>query len=196
MANSRPKSLLIKDEPADFIWQTLKRHGYEQSEKSLLKAIDEKKSNKIVHFATIGLAHIGTRASIPALKALVGNPNKDIQFTAVLAVAKLGGGGETDFLASLLADPKCKDKIAPMAALWEVGSAKALPQVRQLADKLMRDEVTGVDWQHDPLYVTEYLKKHSDAPEDVERRLTLEKMFKKKNWNVVSMFKGLFERSD
>lgn len=147
---------------SSFIWPTLKNAGYEKSEDSLLKAIEENPSKKVVYYAVIGLWQYGTMKSIPLLKELTNYPHRDIQTTSVVTIGKITGGNESKFFGELLDDPRYKDKMYPMTVLWEVGTGDALPAVKRFAQKIIDGKIKFLADTIDPRYLIDYLKKHED----------------------------------
>jgi len=141
-----------------FIWQTLKRAGYNQNEDDLLRAIIENKSKKVVHYAVMGLWDYGTAISLPALKKLTHYPSQDVRTTAVVTIGVIAKGKESEFYGELLDDPGYRDKAYPMTVLWEVGTEVALPAVIRLGQKII-DKTISLDTT-DPRYVEQFLEKY------------------------------------
>lgn len=160
---------------SSFIWQSLKKAGYAQNEADLLRAIEENKSKKLVHYAVIGLWEYGTGKSISLLKKLVYYPSSDVRTTTVVTIGVIAKGGESAFFGELLDDPKYKDKIYPMTILWEVGTDAALPAVLRYADKIIQHKLNTDS--NDPRYVKEYLERFR-SPEADKRIAQLEPIIK------------------
>lgn len=93
-----------------FIWPNLQKAGYAKNENSLIRAIEENKTKKIVYYAVIGLWEFGTLKCIPYLKKLKAYPYQDVQTTSLVTIGKIAQSSETVYFGSLLDDSKYVDK--------------------------------------------------------------------------------------
>jgi hypothetical protein len=145
-----------------FIWPTLQKAGYTKNEDSLLKAIIDDKSKKIVYYAVIGLWEFGTQKCVPYLKKLSSYPYRDVQTTSVVTVGKIAQAKETKYFADLLDDPQYKDKMYPMTVLWEIGNEDALPAVKRFAQNIIDKKIKAFADTIDPRYIRDYLVRYKD----------------------------------
>lgn len=170
-----PQFLKTEGEDLRFIWPTLKKAGYNADEESLLAAIYDNKSKKIVHYAVIGLRHHGTTKSIPVLKRLIGAySSEDVKDTSVVTLGVIARDQQTAYYASLLDDPSYKDKIFPMIVIWETGNEEALPAVLRYAQDIIVGNIKRFSHRNYYQYILEYLRKYtSQEVNDTVKRLEL-----------------------
>lgn len=157
---SLPSYLAVDEDEPKFIWNSLKRGGYLPNEESLLQAIKDNKSRKLVYCAVLALKKYGTQKSLRTLKDLAYYPMNDVQTTSVLTVGAIAREHETAYYAELIDSPKYKDKMFPMVVVWEVGTDEALPAVKRLAEKIIKKKVRQINKNFDPPYIINYLKKY------------------------------------
>lgn len=152
-----PRFLTNDAKRLDFIWPSLKRAGYTPSEDDLLRAIDENKTKRIVHYAVLGLRVYGTPRSLSLLKKLAFYPMDDVKTSSVITVGIIAGESEAQFYAELLESPVYRNKMYPMIVLWEVGAKAALPSVIGFAKKVLGRKIK-VSSERDVPYIIEYLE--------------------------------------
>ncbi len=191
---NRPVDLLQDNREFDQdIFNALNKKGYSESEADLIRALGESKSVPEAQQAVVALGYKGGDKSLEILTPLLSQSSEDMRSTAVLAIAKIAGKDSTNLLADLLTQD-FEPKVYPMAALWKVGDASAINEVRIFADSMIAGRAKYVDWSNDPLYVIEYLKKYSNNKEDVARYTKLQDLYNQKNKSIASVFKGVLSR--
>lgn len=159
---SHPASLLnYEGELMNDEEEALKKHGYDSSEKDLLRCIHENKSKMLVYYAVCALKIHGSAKCIPTMKSLLTYPKLDVQVCSVLTIASILEESGTDYYAELL-ESNFKHKFWVMAVIWEVGDERAIDAVRKLGQKIVKNKVVA-HTQSDILYITEYLEKFKNA---------------------------------
>ena len=92
--------------------------------------------------------------------------------TSILGVGAIADGKETRYYASLLDDPKYKDKDYAMAVIWEVGTKEALPSVMKYAEKMLSGKIKPYTFPRYYQYIIQYLSTYpSEEVNDIVRRL-------------------------
>lgn len=191
---NEPVSLLRNDSEADQdIFDSITKKGYKLNSTSLLEALQDAKNNQEIKDVIVALGYEGDDSVVQILKEFLNHKNEDVRSVAVLAIAKIAGNKETELFAELLAG-NFEPKMYPMAALWEVGDATALVEVREIANKLVHGDMKYIDWTNDPLYVVEYINKHAQGDEDLALAKKLCDEFESRNSNFLAKFIKKFKR--
>lgn len=180
-----PVSLLqLDEEEKQESLHELKAKGIALSEETLLECA-EKDNGYTSVCAAEALAYIGTSNPrlIERLKKMVAEKNSDLSAVALLTIGRLDGVKETPYYAELIRSSSYKEKLIPASILWEVGDKKALPDMRWLADRVISGKIKHIQWDNDPLYVSQYLRKYSSDAEDSKRAEQLEKEYRKAAWS-------------
>lgn len=181
---SRPISLLqLDEEERQESLHELRANDIALNEKSLLECAERANGYTSV-CATEALAYMDASSPhlVKRLKKLVAGKDSDLSTVALLTIARLIGSKETPYYAELIRANNYKEKLVPASILWEVGNERALPDMRWLAGQITQRKIVHIQWDNDPLYVSEYLRKYSHEPGDIEKAEQLEQMYRKAAW--------------
>lgn len=190
---NRPISWLAVDqEEKNNIFAQLKKNNIQLKESELLEHIGDNNYTSICALEALGL--IGSERAIKPLKTLVYGTKGDVPGTALMAIARIAGAKENKYYAQLILDPVYKDKIAPASILWELGGKDALPEMRLVAEQIIHRKVKDVQWDNDPLYISEYLRKFSKRVDDIELAKQLENLYKKAAWGYLDYINDWLSR--
>lgn len=125
-----------------------RKKGISWTEESLTGVLGDPQSSKWdVYYAVMALRDCGTTRSVEALKSVLYYPKQDVKCTAVLTIAHVAREAETPLYASLLLDPKYREKVYAMWAILDAADERAVDAVleyfKRNKSQLRRGELTN-----------------------------------------------------
>lgn len=107
------------------------------TEEALVAVLNDGTQRQAVYWATIALRDVGTVSAIPALKAKLHYPMRDVQDCAVLTIAHLAGAAETEFFVDALRDKRTQ-KAYPMWAIRVAADERAIDAVLEYVGRALK----------------------------------------------------------
>lgn len=107
------------------------------TEEALVAVLNDGAQRQAVYWATIALRDVGTVNAVPALKAKLHYPMRDVQDCAVLTIAHLAGAAETEFFVDALRDKRTQ-KAYPMWAIRVAADERAIDAVLEYVGRALK----------------------------------------------------------
>ena len=165
----------------DFARTTIQHHfrrkKLEWTETYFLNVLATSEKKYDVYFATIALRDCGTERCIPALKAKLHYPMRDVKCTSILTIAHIAGPAETGLYAESLLDPTYKEKGYAMWAIGDAADERAIDAVLTYFKKNLAKLRSGTLHNGTVGYGFEYLHKHGDNREVAKFYSTIKAMW-------------------
>jgi hypothetical protein len=136
-----------------------RRKDLRWTEEYFVAALDSPRKHD-VYWATIALRDCGTMQCVPALRAKLSYPMKDVKCTSLLTIAHLAGASETPLYAEALLDASYPEKGYAMWAIRDAADERAVDAVlayfRQNRAKIRRGELTNATLPDGIDYLSRY----------------------------------------
>jgi hypothetical protein len=151
----------------EFTCETIRKHfrrkKLEWSEDYFIQVLETSSYKHDIYWAVIALRDCGTSKSVPALKAKLLYPMRDVMSTSILTIAHIAGAAESSFYGEALLNPKYREKGYAMWAIRVAADQRAAEAVLSYFRKNMSKIRLGKLYNATLADGLEYLQKYIDT---------------------------------
>jgi hypothetical protein len=139
-----------------------RRKNLEWSEDYFIQVLETSSHKYDIYWAILALRDCGTSKPVPALKAKIHYPMRDVMSTSILTIAHIAGAAESSFYGEALLDPKYPEKGYAMWAIRVAADQRAAEAVlsyfRKNMSKIRRGKLYNATLPDGLEYLQRYLE--------------------------------------